>query len=173
MVLAVWAMVQLLVLGTTPRSVFLDVNSHAAFLGLIALPVAAQFLNEADNASRRRWLTAAILLVLTLAIAITGSRGVMVSGAIALLPLIWLARRHASRRALWQMLLLIAVGLVVGNLLAKGYTVARMASVMDPVSAGESRYLIWRAAWKLVESAPWLGHGLGKFCPSLSRRPST
>ena len=162
-VLAVWALVQLLVLGTTPRSVFLDVNSHAAFLGLIALPVAAQFLNEADNASRRRWLTAAILLVLTLAIAITGSRGVMVSGAIALLPLIWLARRHASRRALWQMLLLIAVGLVVGNLLAKGYTVARMASVMDPVSAGESRYLIWRAAWKLVESAPWLGHGLGNF----------
>lgn len=162
-VLAVWALAQLLVLGTTPRSVFLDVNSHAAFLGLIALPVAAQFLRETDNAARERWLTAAILLALTLAIAITGSRGVMVSAAIALLPLIWLARRHASRRALWQMLLLIAVGLVVGNLLAKGYTVSRMASVMDPVSAGESRYLIWRAAWKLVESAPWLGHGLGNF----------
>ncbi len=158
-VLAVWAMVQLLVLGTTPRSVFLDVNSHAAFLGLIALPVAAQFLREAD----RRWLTATILLVLTVAIAVTGSRGVMVSAAIALLPLIWLAHRHASRRALWQMLLLIAVGLVVGNLLAQGYTVSRLASVMDPVSAGESRYVIWRAAWKLVESAPWLGHGLGNF----------
>lgn len=161
--LAVWALVQLLVLGTTPRSVFLDVNSHAAFLGLVALPVAAQFLRETDNAARGRWLTAAILLVLTLAIAITGSRGVMVSAAVALLPLIWLARRHASRRAMWQMLLLIAVGLLVGNLLAQGYTVSRMASVMDPVSAGESRYLIWRAAWKLVESAPWFGHGLGNF----------
>ncbi len=158
-VLAVWAMVQLLVLGTTPRSMFLDVNSHAAFLGLIALPMAAQFLRESD----RRWLTAAILLVLTLAIAVTGSRGVMVSAATALLPLIWLAHRHASRRALWQMLLLIAVGLAAGNLLAQGYTVSRMASVMDPVSAGESRYVIWRAAWKLVESAPWLGHGLGNF----------
>lgn len=162
-VLAVWALVQLLVVGTTPRSVFLDVNSHAAFLGLVALPVAAQFLRETDNAARGRWLTAAILLVLTLAIAITGSRGVMVSAAVALLPLIWLARRHASRRGMWQMLLLIAVGLVVGNLLAQGYTVSRMASVMDPVSAGESRYLIWRAAWKLVESAPWFGHGLGNF----------
>ncbi len=158
-VLAVWAMVQLLVLGTTPRSMFLDVNSHAAFLGLIALPMAAQFLRESD----RRWLTAAILLVLTLAIAVTGSRGVMVSAATALLPLIWLAHRHASRRALWQMLLLIAVGLAAGNLLAQGYTVSRMASVMDPVSAGESRYVIWRAAWKLIESAPWLGHGLGNF----------
>lgn len=162
-VLAIWAMVQLLVLGTTPRSVFLDINSHAAFLGLITLPVAAQFLNEAGNAPRQRWLTAAILLVLTLAIAVTGSRGVMVSAAIALLPLIWFAHRQASRRAMWQMLLLIAIGLVIGNLLAKGYTVTRMASVMDPVSAGESRYLIWRAAWKLVESAPWFGHGLGNF----------
>ena len=162
-VLAVWALVQLLVLGTTPRSVFLDVNSHAAFLGLIALPVAAQFLNETGTGARRRWLSAALLLLLTLAIAITGSRGVMVSAVIALLPLVWLAWRHATRRALWQMLSLVAIGFVVGNLLAQGYTVSRMASVMDPVSAGESRYLIWRAAWKLVESSPWLGHGLGNF----------
>jgi len=162
-VLAIWAGVQLFVLGSTPRSVFLDVNSHAAFLGLIALPMAAQFLNETTSESRGRWWTAVILLILTSAIAITGSRGVMVSAAVALLPLIWLARRHASGRALWQMLLLIAVGFVVGNLLSQGYTVSRMASVMDPVSAGESRYVIWRAAWKLVESAPWLGHGLGNF----------
>lgn len=162
-VLAVWALVQLLVMDTTPRSVFLDINSHAAFLGLIALPVAAQFLIETGTGTRRRWLSAALLLLLILAIAITGSRGVMVSAVIALLPLVWLAWRHASRRALWQMLSLIAIGFVAGNLLAQGYTVSRMASVMDPVSAGESRYLIWRAAWKLVESSPWLGHGLGNF----------
>jgi O-antigen ligase len=162
-VLAVWALTQLFAGGDSPRSVFLDVNSHAAFLGLVALPVAAQFLNQAGDAGPWRWLTAAVLFLLVLAIAITGSRGVMVSAAVALLPLIWIAWRHATRRALVQMLLVLAAGFAIGNLFAKGYAVSRIATLSDPVSAGEGRFQIWQGAWSLIRESPWLGHGLGNF----------
>src|SRR3990172_4272874 len=42
--LAIWAVFQFLVQQQMPRSAFLDINSHASFLNLIALPASAYFL---------------------------------------------------------------------------------------------------------------------------------
>lgn len=42
--LALWGLYQFFIQHEMPRSVFLDINSHASFLNLIALPAAAYFL---------------------------------------------------------------------------------------------------------------------------------
>ncbi|MFP5345376.1 MAG: hypothetical protein ACLGGU_07100, partial [Gammaproteobacteria bacterium] len=68
--LALWAIYQWGLVGEAPRSVFLDINSHAAFLNLIALPASAYFLLQPAD---QRWhlrLLGAVLFVLFFAIAL-------------------------------------------------------------------------------------------------------
>src|SRR3990172_5563239 len=46
LVLSVQATYQIVVQGLEPKSVFIDINSHAAFIALIALPTAGFFLSS-------------------------------------------------------------------------------------------------------------------------------
>lgn len=159
--LASMALFQLLVLGSDPRSTFLSRNSHAAMLILIAIPASSYFLLA--PVSRWRALFGAVLAILFLGIAVTGSRGVLLSLllGVVILAAVGYRRVPASRLMSWFGIILGAY--LLANLLLEGWLAGRLSSVFDPTHAGHDRFLIWKQALKMALDAPWLGIGLGTF----------
>lgn len=163
--LSLVAAYQLLVLQITPRSVFLDVNSHAAFLALIALPCASFYLSVAQSPGRRRLAAsiAAALFVLSFAIAITGGRGVMLAYGVGCALFILITWSRVRAAAIASLALIVTTACIIGNILASGNTVERLASLADPVHAAAPRFIIWEAAWRMLQAHPLLGTGFGTF----------
>jgi O-antigen ligase len=161
-VLAVWALYQVFVQHDAPRSAFLDINSHAAFLNLIALPAAAYFLLQQPDA-RSRKILGALLFLLFFAIALTKGRAAMLSFALGMGLLIWMAWGHAPRRNLWALLALVTGAYLLANVTWQGGVGERLLTVFNPASAGADRFIIWQQAWEMMKSAPWLGTGIGTF----------
>lgn len=159
--LASMALYQLLVLGGDPRSTFLSRNSHAAMLILIAIPASSHFLLAASG----KWRAAigAVLFVLFLAIAVTGSRGVLLSLLLAVGVIAAATYRHVATARLLGWVGMIVGAYLLANLLLEGWLGGRLSSVLEPSSAGHDRFLIWYGALKMALDAPWLGIGLGTF----------
>ena len=149
-----------------PKSVFLDINSYAAFLALVALPVAGCFLITSSNDGKNRLGALAlglVIFVLSFAIAITGGRGVALSCLIALVLLLVVAFKNVGYRPVAILAGIVAAATVIGNLVARGQTVDRLVTVLDPAQAGFARFLIWDSTWQMLKQAPWFGSGLGTF----------
>jgi O-antigen ligase/thioredoxin-like negative regulator of GroEL len=162
--LALHGLWQLVAHGWAPKSVFLDINSCAAFLVLVALPLGARFLTDAGRQPARAALAGVSLFVLVAAVGATGGRGVMLALLIAAALLIALGAKHAPRRASFGLVAILAIGLVAGNLLAAGRPAARMLTLADPLEgSGAVRLMIWERSVELIREAPWTGHGLGSF----------
>ncbi len=163
-ILALVALYQLFVLEVDPRSAFLNRNSHAAFLTLVTVPIAARFLLL--NAKRQvlnYWLTLAALSVLLFAIAITGGRGVTLSGLIAVGIVVLVARRHVPKQRIITLLAVMVGVYILANVQLHGFVAERLGSIFNPASAGHDRFLIWEGAWRMLMDAPWLGIGLGTY----------
>ncbi len=163
LVLALWAASQMLVLGEAPRSVFLDINSHAAFLNLIALPASAYFLLQPADKCWALRLMGAVLFVLFFAIMLTKGRGAITSFIISFALLLWLVRNHVPVQRSRLLLLLALCALLFSNLLWQGGVVERLSTLAQPASADLGRLLIWSQAWKMLGDAPWYGMGIGTF----------
>lgn len=171
LVLAGHAAYQFFVHGWEPKSVFLDINSYAAFLMLLLMPASGRWLamgHESAAAasgrlSARRVLLAAAIAALAFSIALTASRGVLLAvlGAAALL--LFFARHHSPQPERLKLLLLLVLPLAAGHFASQGKTGMRLLSLLDPQSAGLGRLLIWQRTWELISASPWLGHGLGSF----------
>ena len=164
--LSLQATYQLVVRELEPKSVFLDLNSHAAFIALIALPTAGYFL--ASFATRAKFDSKTLALsvavfILVFAVALTAGRGAMVVLVIGMAALIAVAWSRIPRRVIVAFTALVVAGLVLGNLVAHGKTTARMLTLVDPETAGLTRFLIWEQAWEIIKESPWLGQGLGAF----------
>lgn len=159
--LAGMALYQLLVLNGDPRSTFLSRNSHAAMLILIAIPASGYFLLAPSG--KWRFATGLMLSVLFLAIAVTGSRGVLLSLLLAVGVVAAVAYRRVPTRRLFGWLAIILGAYLLANFLLQGWLGGRLSSVLEPSSAGHDRFLIWRQAWKMALDAPWLGIGLGTY----------
>lgn len=159
--LAGMALYQLLVLGGDPRSTFLSRNSHAAMLILVAIPASGHFL----LASSGKWRIAAgfALFILFLAVAVTGSRGVLLSLLLAVGVVTAVAYRRVPTVRLLSWFGIIVVAYLLANMLLQGWLGGRLSSVFDPTYAGHDRFLIWQRAWKMVLDEPWLGIGLGSY----------
>lgn len=159
--LAGMALYQLLVLGGDPRSTFLSRNSHAAILILIAIPASGYFLLVQSG----KWRVASglALSLLFLAIAVTGSRGVLLSLLLAVGVVAAVAYRRVPTRRLLGWLAIILGAYLLANFLLQGWLGGRLSSVLEPSSAGHDRFLIWRQAWKMALDHSWLGIGLGTF----------
>ncbi len=163
-ILALAALYQLFVLEANPRSAFLNSNSHAAFLMLVTVPIAARFLLlDAKQAVLNYWLTLIALTVLLFAIAITGGRGVTLSGLAAMTILVLLAFRHVPKRRIVTLLAVMVGAYILANVLLHGFVAGRLGSIFNPASAGHDRFLIWEGAWRMLMDAPWLGIGLGTY----------
>lgn len=166
LVLSLQAGYQLVIRELEPKSVFLDLNSHAAFIALIALPTAGYFLASFIARAKRDNMTlmfGGAVFVLVFAVALTAGRGAMVVLVTGMAILIGVAWGRAPRRAIVTLIVLVVSGLVAGNLVAQGKTTARMLSLIDPEAAGLTRFLIWEQAWTIIKESPWLGKGLGSF----------
>ncbi len=162
-ILAFWALYQMMGQGEAPRSVFLDINSHAAFLNLIALPASAYFLLQPAD---KRWalrLMGAMLFVLFFAIMLTKGRGAITSFIISFALLLWLVRHHVPAQRSRLLLLLALCAFLLSNLLWQGGVVERLSTLAQPASADLGRLLIWSQAWTMLGDAPWYGMGIGTF----------
>jgi Tfp pilus assembly protein PilF len=152
--------------GLEPKSVFIDINSHAAFIALIALPAAGYFLANFSARSKYDVMTlmlGAAVFILVFAVALTSGRGAMIALVTGMAVLMGVARDRTPRRAIVALAVLVVAGLVAGNLVAQGKTTARMLTLIDPETAGLTRFLIWEQTWEIIKESPWLGKGLGVF----------
>jgi len=162
--LASVAIYQLIVLHEDPLSFFLNINSHAALLNLIALPTAGYFLVAAED--RRRQLTVALgaaLFILVFALAITQGRGAALSFFISLAVLLIITWKQRARSKIAILIGIIAAAFLLADILRQGGVLDRLESVGAPGAAGAARFLIWQQAWELLKASPWWGTGIGTF----------
>ncbi len=178
LILAAHAAYQFFAHGWEPKSVFLDVNSFAAFLALLLLPAGGCWLAVAGRAApaaqavetdppRRQAATRALLACAIAAfafvIALTGSRGVLLALLLGAGWVLAASSRHTERRARIGFVLLIALPVLAGHLASQGKAGMRLLTLLDPQTAGFGRFLIWERTWSLIAESPWLGYGLGSF----------
>jgi O-antigen ligase/Tfp pilus assembly protein PilF len=166
LILAIHATYQLMIRGWEPKSVFLDINSYAVFLALIALPAAGYFLAGFTTRAKdniREIVLGASLFMLVFAMALTSGRGVMIVFVAGMAVLVAVAWPRVSRSATMKLVVLTAIGLIAGNVAAEGRTTTRLMTLIDPETAGYTRFLIWEQAWEIIKESPWLGKGLGTF----------
>lgn len=161
--LSVQAAYQFAVRGLEPKSVFLDLNSYAAFIALIVLPAAGYFLTSFAARDSKTLMLGGAVFVLVFAVALTAGRGAMLVLVAGMGVVIGVAWRRLPRAAIASLAVLVVAGLAVGNLVAHGKTTARMVTLVDPATAGWGRFVIWERAWRIVTESPWLGKGLGTF----------
>jgi len=138
-------------------------NSLAVFLLMLIPPVLALAMRRGVRAETRA-LALFLGLVFSFGLLLTVSRGVWLALALALT--IWpLLKRGWS----WPFRLSAAVG-IMGGICAMGAT---LYGVLPEVrerwdglikDAGEkTRPIMWNAAWRLWQEAPWVGSGAGSY----------
>lgn len=157
---------QVLVLDMPPQTVFLDVNIQAAFLNLVALPVAGLFLGAIPAPGRvdkRTVLVGAVYVLLAHGVMLTKGRGGIISLLVGVALLAFLGYRHVPRRALAVLLVLTAVAFVTANLSWGGGLVERLGTMSDWQSASPERLVIWQQSLALLEQSPFWGSGLGLY----------
>lgn len=163
--LALFALYQNFFLHTDPRSIFLNRNSHAAFLNLIALAGMGTLLHAlAAKRASALWY-AVVLFLLALAVFLTGSRGATLALLIGSVIVLRPHRPKLSGHAELIVILLLVCAYALTNLgfMAGQSNVDRLLNLYTPGSAGLSRFVIWEAGWRMFADAPWLGWGAGTF----------
>lgn len=162
--LATTGIMQLHVFGETPQAMFLNINSYAGLLNIIAIPTAAYFLislTAESSRDSRKILLGTALFVFAYAVGITKGRGALLAFILGMALVLGVAARHVSWRVIAKAALLIVLALGLANLSLQAGLVDRMQTLSDPVSAGWGRFLIWQASWELLQESPWRGIGLG------------
>jgi serine/threonine protein phosphatase 1 len=103
----------------------------------------------------------AACLILATALLNTGSRGGVISGAIALLvaALFWAASAPISRRAMAGILALVGALMIAAAVLSSNALVERLESGVDT----QGRLLAYQDTIDMILARPLLGHGAGTF----------
>ncbi len=163
--LAVFALYQSLYLHADPRSVFLNRNSHAAFLNLIALAGMGTLLHALAAKRISALWHGAVLVLLALAVFLTGSRGATLALIIGSLFVLRPHRHALPAHAPLTVILLLtcAYAATYFGFSAGQSNIDRLLSLYSPGSAGLSRFVIWEAGWRMFGDAPWQGWGVGTF----------
>lgn len=152
---------QFYILREQASSVFETRNSHAAFLNLVVLPASAWFLHGLRSGAGRRaarGLLGAALFLIFLSVALTTSRGAILSLLAAMALLAATAYGHASRRSIVSLLVILGSALLAGEL-SQGLSPEDPRPLLD----ASNRLILWKPAWRMLMEAPWLGIGLGTF----------
>lgn len=109
---------------------------------------------------RRSAPLAAVALVSFLMVGISGSRGLLLAGCGGLAASLVLMPRGHRVRAAWFAAGALA-GLLAAALLPDPVVLARAATLADPGSAGEPRFVSWFSILPLIADRPMFGHGPG------------
>ncbi|TDY03838.1 O-antigen ligase family protein [Thiohalophilus thiocyanatoxydans] len=166
--LALWGALEQLVYGSSPDASFYNQNSLAALINLALLPLAAVYLSAPPGRRRAGIVTG--LLLFTFVLGIITSRGALLAFALATGLLFALAWRRVALRRLGAL----AGWLGGGFVLAWGYSqlsgigggkdmFSRMATLADPETSGNPRFVLWQPAWEMLQAQPFSGIGLGAF----------
>ncbi len=164
--LAIYALIQFFILQERPRSVFININLHAALLNLIAIPLVAHLFRSSLGAgvrainNRLLWLG---LFLLVFAVALTNSRGATLSLVISLVILSVMLFRQVPRKTIGALFITVAIAFALAYVSWGQEIGSRIASLADPITADPARLRIWAAGWEMVQLSPLLGSGLGSF----------
>ena len=145
------------------RGVYYSPNSVGLYLGRVWPLLLAVTLWDGN---RRRRIPGGVALVLvTLALGLSFSRGALLLGLpAALLVLGW----RAGGRYRWLALALVALGLLV---LIPLLQVPRFASLLDfEQGSAFFRLELWRSSLAMIREHPWLGVGPGQFLAAYRTR---
>lgn len=174
-------------------STFVNRNSFATFAGLCLLCAMALFINSfrhlltIDRPAKQRavllvetifsaavWRLAAVLLLM-IALALTGSRAGVASAIAGLLTLLLTYLRGGSVK-FWH---IAAIAAVVGGMLLLAFSVggdllAQRFTRVDAVFDGNLRSTVYSATVDAIASVPWTGTGYGTYRDAFSAyRPET
>jgi O-antigen ligase len=167
LVLALLAAAQFFLLHNPPRSLFLDINSHAAFLNLVALAVAGRWLGRGAGAAGARpglhRLLLPALALLLFSVFLTRSRGASLALTAGIGFLLWASAGRLPRGRLLALPALTLCAFLAADALWSGGVADRIETLFTPASAGADRFIIWRQAWAMLLADPWTGAGIGTF----------
>lgn len=166
LLLCAYALAQLFLWGLPPRATFVNIHSFAALMMLVALPLAAYFLIAWHKRSDAKVLyaLAGSLFILFFTIAATEGRGTALSILVALFVLAALAVRSVGIKPVAALAGLVLAAYGGANLILHGgFAEGRLATLVDPASAGVPRFLIWAGSWEMLSASPWWGIGLGTY----------
>lgn len=148
-----------------PAGFLINWNSNAAFIALTMVPFAGSLLQTAGIGQRLG--LAAYMLLGTMAIGITESRGGMLVLSLGLLPICALRIRSV---AAWQSVAWLVVSVLFGLVLAEwlqggamGERIGRQLQEASAASLGSGRHALWQAGWQMYLQKPWLGWGLNAY----------
>lgn len=173
LVLALWGIVDFVVFDQRSHASLLDPNAYAALINLFLLASAYLYLtvHHAKWTFRSPRLFLVFITFLTLAQAMSISRGALLAFLAVLPALFWLSRKHSAfrSRALSLLLVLISIHVLV-NLMPANDRTGLHALLLTPTQyvAGDSptreRLLLWKSTLKMIgDSNLLIGDGLGTF----------
>lgn len=174
--LAVWGMVDFLVVRERSHGPFIDPNAYGALINMFLVPAIALYIGNGkwiSSATKSALLLAAIT-VLALALFMSLSRAALIAFLIVFPALMWLAHRNnalLTRAPALVLALLGAYGFVkFGPVDPAGLKVGIEGLLMSPDSylahdsSVQARILLWRATWRMIHDADlFTGMGLGTF----------
>jgi len=167
LVLSLLALAQFFLLRQPPRSLFIDINSHAAFLNLVALSAVGWWLGRgARPAAARPGLHRLLLPALALllfCVFLTRSRGASLALVAGIGFLLWVSAGRVSRGRMMALPALTLCAFLAADALWSGGVADRIETLFTPASAGADRFIIWRQAWAMLLADPWTGAGIGTF----------
>ncbi len=167
LVLSLLALIQFFLLRQPPRSLFLDINSHAAFLNLVALPLAGRWLGRGGEPAAARpglhRLLLPALALLLFSVFLTRSRGASLALVTGIGFLLWVSAGRVPRGRLLALPALVLCAFLGADALWSGGVADRIETLFTPASAGADRFIIWRQAWAMLLADPWTGAGIGTF----------
>lgn len=142
-------------------------NGHVALLMALALPCILEIARTAGSA-QGRWSWWGLGAMVATLIVMNQNRSAFLAATLAL----WLAAVLALRT--WKALLASVIAMaVLLSLLGASGMLDRFLSVLDPglaaarddqaIATVQSRFVLWAAAWDLIQAHPWAGVGPGQF----------
>lgn len=169
--IALWGIVDFVVMRERAHAAFLDANAYAAFINLFLIPIVYLYLGRADdsalNSSR---VLLGITALLALAQTMSLSRGALIAFLSGLAVVLWLHRRNPLlwHRLPW-LLGILGAAYICANLFAPTPPRALGALLLAPEQARldssiQERLLLLQSAWLMIrDSNPLVGSGLGTF----------
>lgn len=148
-----------------PVGLLLNRNNNAALFNLLLFPVIALFIT---SQRKIQLATALCLLLFSIVIGLSGSRGVLLALLIGVGVFIWLAYGLTlHRHRIHQALLICFTGVLIGSLIAPTSGIERITSesahLRDLNLGNSGRLQIWHATWDMYTDHPILGTGIGNF----------
>jgi len=149
--------------GYRAPGTLLDPNSFAGLINLLLLPSVAWLMQEKCKEYKYlHWIT---LFLMVGGVCATGSRAGILIMLVGILLLIVVAWRKGVRIQSGLIVMAIILAWLVESLMFTDGALAQRVHMMNPLydPSVSARFLIWDACWKLIQTAPWWGTGLGTF----------